>query len=198
MQQFFLPELRYIKSIINRTQFAEKICSSATDGSITKIFIAANEPSNQQLRRRNNTSQQKANNVFHQLSPSDLRSARIALYSIMQQLLLPEFRYIKGSTTPEDSISNLPVDSSSRRIKNNSHLLSLSPFFDEDNVICVGGRLANSPYSLDKKFPIMIPKTSPLAGLLIREGSFGKPSQWTTDDLFCPPNRLDSWRNCQC
>ena len=46
----------------------------------------------------------------HQLSPSNLRSARIALYSIMQQLFLPEFRHIKGSTTPEDSTSNLPVD----------------------------------------------------------------------------------------
>ena len=106
----------------------------------------------------------------HQLSPSNLRSARIALYSIMQQLFLPEFRYIKGSTTPEDSTLNLPIESSSRRIKKNSHLLSLSPFFDEDNnVIRVGDRLTNSPYSVDKKFPIIIPKTSPLAELLIRE-----------------------------
>ena len=89
--------------------------------------------------------------VCHQLSPSTLRSARIALYSIMQQLFLPEFRYIKGSTTPEDSTSNLPVESSSKRIKKDRHLLSLSPFFDEDNhVIHVGGRLANSPYSVDK------------------------------------------------
>ena len=88
----------------------------------------------------------------------------------MQQLFLPEFRYIKGSTTLENSILNLPIESSSRLIKKNSHLLSLSPFFDEDNnVIRVGGRLANSPYSVDKKFPILIPKTSPLAQLLIRE-----------------------------
>ena len=108
--------------------------------------------------------------VCHQFSPLDLRSARIALYSIIQQLFLPEFKYIKGSTIPEDSTSNLPVESSSKRIKKNSHLLSLSPFFDEDNnVIRVGGRLANSPYSVDKKFPIIIPKTSPLAELLIRE-----------------------------
>ena len=108
--------------------------------------------------------------VCHQLSPSDLRSARIALYSIVQQLFLPEFKYIKGSIIPEDSTSNLPVESSSKRIKKNSHLLSLSPFFDEDNnVIRVGGRLANSPYSVDKKFPIIIPKLSPLAELLIQE-----------------------------
>ena len=108
--------------------------------------------------------------VCRQLSPSNLRSARIALYSIMQQLFLPEIRYIKGSSTTEDSTSNLPVESSIKRIKEHSHLLSLSPFFDEDNnVIRVGGRLANSPFSVDKKFPITIPKTSPLAELLIRE-----------------------------
>ena len=78
--------------------------------------------------------------------------------------------YVKGSTTPEDSTSNPPVYSFSRRIKKNSRLLSLSPFFDEDNnVIRVGGRLANSPNSVDKKFPIIIPKTSPLAEVLFQE-----------------------------
>ena len=78
----------------------------------------------------------------------------------MQQLFLPEFRYIKGSITPDDSTSNLPAELFSKRIKKNSHLLSLSPFFDKNNVSRVGGRLANSPYSVDKKFPIIIPKTS--------------------------------------
>ena len=92
--------------------------------------------------------------VCHQLSPSTLRSAGIALYSIMQQLFLPEFRYIKGSTTPEDSTSNLPVDSTSQRIKKNSQLLSLSPFFEEDNNVI---RL------------VVLQKTSPLADLLICE-----------------------------
>ena len=107
--------------------------------------------------------------ICHQLSPSNLRSARLAHYSIMKQLFLPEFRYIKGSTTPENSTSNLPVESLSQRIKKNSHLLSFSPFFNEgNNVIRVGGRLAKSPYIVDKKFPIIIPKTSPLAELLMR------------------------------
>ncbi|XP_075265366.1 uncharacterized protein LOC142357699 [Convolutriloba macropyga] len=110
---------------------------------------------------------------------------RTALYSIMQQLFLPEFRYIKGSTTPEDSTSNLPVESSCKRIKKNSHLLSLSPFFDEDNnVIRVGGRLANSPHSMDKKFPIVIPKTSPLAELLIRESHLRNFHSGTQMTLF--------------
>ena len=93
----------------------------------------------------------------------------------MQKLFLPEFRYVKGSTTPEDSTSNLPVESTSKRIKKNSNLLSFSSFFDEDsNVICVGGRLTSSPHSVDKKFPIVIPKTFPLAELLIRESHLRK------------------------
>ena len=84
----------------------------------------------------------------------------------MQQPFLPDFRYIKGSTTPEDSTSNPPVESSRQCIKKTV----IYSFFDKDNnVIRVGGRPANSPYSVDKKFPIIIPKTSPLAELLIRE-----------------------------
>ena len=138
--------------------------------------------------------------VCHQLSPSDLRSARIALYSIMQQLFLPEFKYRKGSTIPEDSTSNLPVESCGKRIKKNSHLLSLSPFFDEDNnVIRVGGRLANSPYSVDKNIPHNNSKNISTSRVTHPRKSFEKPSQWTPDDPFCPPtNSLDSRRNRQC
>ena len=136
----------------------------------------------QQLRRRSNTSQQKDKlMIVINFPQSILRSARIAPYSIMQQLFLPEFRYLKGSITPEDSTSNLPAESSSKLIKKKSHLLSLSIFFDEDNnVIRVGGLLANSPYSLDKKFPIIIPKTYALAELLIQKCHL----KTSTDDLF--------------
>ena len=60
-----------------------------------------------------------------------------------------------------------------RRIKflpKRGRLFKLSPFYDPDNkVVCVGGRPANWPYSIDKKFPILIPKDSPSTVLLIRE-----------------------------
>ena len=137
--------------------------------------------------------------VCHQLSPSNLHSARIALYSTMQQLFLPEFRYIKGSTISEDSISNLSVESPNKRIKKNSHLLSLSPFFDEhNNFIRVDGRLANSPYS-GQKVPHNNSKNISPNRVTHPSKSFEKTSQWTPDDPFCPPtNSLDSWRNCQC
>ena len=43
-------------------------------------------------------------------------------------------------------------------------------FFDEENkVIRVGGRLANSPYTIDRKLPVLVPRKSPITEMLIRE-----------------------------
>ena len=60
-----------------------------------------------------------------------------------------------------------------RRVKilpKRGRLFKLSPFYDPDNkVVRVGGRLAKSPYNIDKKFPVLIPKDSPITVLLIRE-----------------------------
>ena len=98
--------------------------------------------------------------VCHQPSPSNLRSARIALYSIMRQLFLPEFKYIKRSTKPEDSTSNLPVG-----VSRKTDIYSASPHPSTKTTMSS----ANSPYSMDKKFTMIIPKTSLLAELLIRE-----------------------------
>ena len=42
--------------------------------------------------------------------------------------------------------------------------------FDEEiKVIRVGGRLANSPYTIDRKIPVLIPRKSPITEMLIRE-----------------------------
>ena len=57
-----------------------------------------------------------------------------------------------------------------RKFPRSSSLNSLSPFFDEENkVIRVGGRLAKSPYTIDRKFPVLIPRKSPITEMLIRE-----------------------------
>ena len=88
------------------------------------------------------------------LSAVEVRQARTTLNSLVQQHHLAEFQLIRKRK------------STSR----NSNLLSLSPFFDdESNVIRVGGRLANSPYDINKKFPVLIPRKSPINKLLIRE-----------------------------
>nr|CAH7750739.1 unnamed protein product [Callosobruchus chinensis] len=41
-------------------------------------------------------------------------------------------------------------------LEQNSNLASLSPFIDEDGLLRVGGRLKNSPYELNKKYPMLL------------------------------------------
>ena len=48
-----------------------------------------------------------------------------------------------------------------------SSLKNLSPFLDSIGLLRVGGRLSQSEYSFDKRFPILIEKSSHLAWLLI-------------------------------
>ena len=78
---------------------------------------------------------------------------------------------------PEEA--NQAFASNTEKINTAGYILNnLSPFYDDEyDVIRVGGRLANSPYNVDKKFPINIPKYSPITDKLIRE--FAKPTQWT-------------------
>ena len=57
-----------------------------------------------------------------------------------------------------------------RKFPRSNSLNSLSPFCDEKNkVIRVGGRLADSPHTIDRKFPVLIPRKSPITEMLIRE-----------------------------
>ena len=52
-------------------------------------------------------------------------------------------------------------------IKNKSNLLSLNPIFDK-GLMRVGGRLQNSNYDFDKKFPIILPSKHILTDLILR------------------------------
>ena len=92
--------------------------------------------------------------IPEKFSALEVKEARTTLYSLVQQHHLAEFQLIKIG----------------KRIPRNSNLLSLSPFFDnESNVIRVGGRLAKSPYDINKKFLVLIPRKSLYNKLLIRE-----------------------------
>lgn len=53
-------------------------------------------------------------------------------------------------------------------LKSSSHLLSLSPFLDDDNLLRVGGRLKNSVLHYDTRHPILLPKHHILTELVIR------------------------------
>lgn len=88
------------------------------------------------------------------LDHQEVNKARIEAYSVMQQNFLHYFETLqKGQPLPATS-----------------ELQKLSPFYDEENnVIRVGGRLANTSYHIDKRFPILLPKESPLTTLVIRD-----------------------------
>ncbi|XP_049886695.1 uncharacterized protein LOC126381237 [Pectinophora gossypiella] len=52
---------------------------------------------------------------------------------------------------------NLPVS---------SHILSLSPFINDNDILCVGGRIQNSPETYNKKHPILLDSTHVFTKLL--------------------------------
>ena len=73
-------------------------------------------------------------------------------------------------STSEEELINRTTKLRIKLLPKRGRLFTLFPFYDSDNKgFCVGGRLANSPYNIDKKFSILIPKDSPITLLLIRE-----------------------------
>ena len=56
----------------------------------------------------------------------------------------------------------------SGQVHKRSSILSLNPFVDEEGLLRVGGRLKQSSPPYDEKHPIMIPKNSHIAVLIIR------------------------------
>ncbi|XP_041631681.2 uncharacterized protein [Drosophila kikkawai] len=55
-----------------------------------------------------------------------------------------------------------------RPLNAKSHLIRFSPFLDDHGIMRVGGRIDKSTINFNAKHPILIPKDSPLAGLLVR------------------------------
>lgn len=53
-------------------------------------------------------------------------------------------------------------------LRNNSQLLRLNPFLDEDGILRVGGRIRKSDLGHYEKMPVIIPKKSHIAVLLVR------------------------------
>ncbi|XP_070068072.1 uncharacterized protein [Drosophila takahashii] len=58
--------------------------------------------------------------------------------------------------------------STGQQLKENSKLIRYTPFLDEQSVIRVGGRIDNSMANYDAKHPIILPKESPIAALLVQ------------------------------
>ena len=108
------------------------------------------------LNQRNN----KKSEELHQLHTTEnfqprksRKLAQLCTYSLVQQHHLAEFKLIGNG----------------KNVPRNKNSLSFSPFFDDESkLIRVGGRLANSPWEIDKMFPLPIPRKSPINNLLIR------------------------------
>ena len=56
----------------------------------------------------------------------------------------------------------------SGQVHKRSRILSLNPMVDKNGLLRVGGRLKQSCLSLDEKHPIIVPRRSHLATILIR------------------------------
>ena len=87
-------------------------------------------------------------------SADELEKARLLIFRTVQGYHLPEFEILRQG----------------KRLPRKSSLKALAPFFDEETqVLRVGGRLANSNYQLDFKFPVIVPRQSVIIAPLIRE-----------------------------
>lgn len=85
-------------------------------------------------------------------SAERLQSATLAMARLDQQ------RWFRNEIELCNQLKDLP---------NNSMLLSLNPFVDEDGVLRVGGRLKRAALDTDQKYPIILAKESKLAALII-------------------------------
>ena len=76
----------------------------------------------------------------------------------------------------KENVSLTPMEQSLKGDKEDKNFVEAATsaashhFFDEENeVIRTGGRLANSHYTIDRKFPVLIRRKMPITEMLIRE-----------------------------
>lgn len=87
------------------------------------------------------------------LSTAELKAASTLIISIAQKEMFPEeYELIKSCQT----------------LPSKNRLASLTPFLDNRDIIRVGGRLDNSPYSYEIKHPILMHGKHHLTGIIFR------------------------------
>lgn len=89
--------------------------------------------------------------VTGDLTVSELRASTLGLVRLCQrQSFENELKRLESNECIKDS-----------------NIQSLSPFLDEKGCIRVGGRIKNSDFAFDKKFPLLLPKGHKLTNLII-------------------------------
>lgn len=93
------------------------------------------------LRFKNNCLKSKEVRQYGSLTHKELDFAFKCLIKLAQKQSFP-FEYVQLSNKKE--------------LNSKSRVINLNPFFDDENIIRVGGRILNSKYVYDKKHPILI------------------------------------------
>lgn len=144
-----LPDLRKVATLSLSTDFTNIDFDSYSDLSHLERIIAYC------LRFKNNSLKTKENKITGPLRSNEINNASMALIKISQ------------SESFGKEISKLKIHSS---LDKGNKLVKLNPFIDEYDILRVGGRLGNSNFKFNKKYPIVLSSKHKLTELLfVRE-----------------------------
>lgn len=96
-----------------------------------------------------------------------LKSSKITGFLTTQELHNAELVIIKGIQKANMADDLLKLIQR-RPLANNSKLLTLSPFLDDDGILRVGGRLKNAHATYNVKYPILLPRNSFVTKLILK------------------------------
>ncbi|XP_037921190.1 uncharacterized protein LOC119658004 [Hermetia illucens] len=89
-------------------------------------------------------------------------------YLTVKELRLAEMKLIKYIQQQSFSKELIELEKG-QEVSNRSSLLSLNPFYDQNKILRVGGRLKNSLLKENNKFPIILPTKNHFVNLIILE-----------------------------
>ena len=98
--------------------------------------------------------------AYRSLTMADMKAARKKVLQLTQE---------KYFSCELEALKKSEKDASCAQVKKRSTLSKLDPYINNEGLICVGGRLKNSNEDSMKKYPVVIPKGSAVATLLVRE-----------------------------
>lgn len=165
-----LPREQWPSQVIQNTNLPAAEFKIKTDSAVNLINIQKFDIFNQFssytklqrvlawiMRFRNNLKLSKLNRPLRLSGPlktAELKASQTILIKLCQaESFVQEYKMLKAKQV----------------LKTSSSILSLNPFLDENNVIRVGGRIKNSDYSFDKKFPALLPKNHELTKLIFKQ-----------------------------
>ena len=125
----------------------------------------------QRVIRKKETGENDTNTSDSRITVEELRLAEVVILKSLQQ------RYFKVEIEILQSIKRRDAENNERertrlgnqRIKASSSLCRLDPFLDDEGILRVGGRLRKATLPFEEKHPAIIPKSSHITTLLIRQ-----------------------------